>query len=103
MRQPQFLRSRHSSDLLTDIVLSDQILVDNNFTNAWDKNGIYTRLLEAQIIRPYCLPDNLTAAASSLWGSASAYLPTPTLLVYQPGRLTYQARPYLDGGRLLDS
>lgn len=40
-------------DLLTDIVLRDQILVDKDFTYAWDENGIYTNLLQGQILKPY--------------------------------------------------
>lgn len=40
-------------DLLTDIVLREQILVDKDFTYAWDKNGTYTDLLQGQIIKPY--------------------------------------------------
>lgn len=40
-------------DLLTDIVLRDQILIDKDFTYAWDENGIYTNLLQGQILKPY--------------------------------------------------
>lgn len=40
-------------DLLTDIVLRDQILVDKDFTYAWDENGIYTELLQCQVLKPY--------------------------------------------------
>lgn len=40
-------------DLLTDIVLRDQILVDKSFTYAWDTNGTYADLLQGQIIKPY--------------------------------------------------
>lgn len=40
-------------DLLTDIVLRDQILVDKNFTYAWDENGTYSDLLQGQIVKPY--------------------------------------------------
>ncbi|MEO7398336.1 MAG: hypothetical protein ABIW84_07220 [Ilumatobacteraceae bacterium] len=40
-------------DLLTDIVLRDQILVDESFTYAWDKNGTYAGLLKGQIVKPY--------------------------------------------------
>ncbi|MGN7725263.1 hypothetical protein ACTJIL_05485 [Luteimonas sp. 22616] len=40
-------------DLLTDIVLRDQILVDKDFAYAWDENGTYADLLRGQIVKPY--------------------------------------------------
>lgn len=44
-------------DLLTDIVLRDQILIDRNFTYAWDEQGTYSALLRQHIVKPYAFLD----------------------------------------------
>lgn len=44
-------------DLLTNIVLRDQILVDKAFTNTWDEDS-YSDLLQGQIVKPVSFLDH---------------------------------------------